>query len=113
MTAGLRATVTERLSLGVDGAWTTSKAGLDPLKLAAPGWAATHPAQAFDYSLSDGYSDSSVARSDVGLEGRYLIRPNFWMTGRYRYANLDDRDPYLFDTTGRIAYWSVSFGRAF
>lgn len=111
--SGIRSNPAERISVGVDAVWTSSRAGLDPLRLAAPDWAATHPAQSYDFSLTDGYSDLNVGRLDVTLDARYRLPNDFWLDGQFRHARSNDREIYLLDNSGRMNLWSFSVGRAF
>ena len=110
---GIRTRPSDSLSIGFDAVYVLSKAGLDPLALAAPEWVATHPAQSYDFSQTDSYSDQDLARLDLGVDARYLLGHGFWVDARYRRAELEDDDPYIVDITGQLDTWSLSVGRQF
>jgi len=109
----MRMTPVEALTLGLDLVYTLSKAGLDPLALAAPEWSATHPAQSYDFSRTHTYSDQDLAQLEVGLDARYRINQAFWVDARYRHAKLDDDDPYIVDIGGELNSVTLAVGHQF
>ncbi|MFZ2492574.1 MAG: hypothetical protein WA208_13935 [Thermoanaerobaculia bacterium] len=110
---GFKTTPMEALTLGFDAVYVLAETGLDPLALSAAAWAATHPAQAYDFSQTHTYSDQDLSRLDVGVDARYLLTNGFWVNAQYRHAKLDDNDPYIIDVTGRGDFVSVAVGRRF
>ena len=96
--AGLRFKPAERLSLGISGGYTQSDASIRPFDLSAPDFVATHPATAYDFSQSHLYSDLDITRVDAEADLTYAVAEKSWLSLRYRYADLQDDAPYLYDS---------------
>ena len=107
--AGLRFKPAERLSLGLSAGYTQSDAAIDQVDLSAPDFVATHPTTAFDFSESHLYSDLDVTRIDAEADAQYTISERAWLTLRYRWADLEDDAPYLYDTSGSFDLYSLAF----
>ncbi len=100
--AGVHFSPTERWDLGLDLTWSSSDGKIDPFDLPADDYVATHPSTMFDFSQTPEYSELDVSRWDVSLLANFHINKGFYIGGRYRYAKFDDKQPYLYDTTGSI-----------
>ncbi|MBI2214669.1 MAG: hypothetical protein HYU52_13570 [Acidobacteria bacterium] len=111
--AGINTNATEKLQLGFDIVYTNSDASLDEVGLNGESWVATHPAQIYDFSDMDTYSDLDLSRLEITASARYAFADRFWLNGYYRYADLDDDAPYLYDTTGSVDEYGLSVGRSF
>ncbi|MCE2571073.1 outer membrane protein [Motilimonas eburnea] len=55
---------------------------------------------------TEAFKDTTAPLPDVGLKGRYLITPNWALTGQaqYFYLSLDDLDGSLIDLNGGVEY---------
>jgi len=111
--AGLKFKPAERLSLGLSGGYTASDAAIRPFDLSAPDFVATHPATAFDFSQSHTYSDLDITRLDAEADVTYKVGEKSWLSLRYRYADLEDDAPYLYDTSGSFDLYTLAFGWTF
>ena len=111
--AGINSNATEKLQVGFDIVYTNSDASLDEVGLNGGTWVATHPAQLYDLSDMDTYSDLDQSRLEMTLNGRYAFAKQYWMSGYYRYADYQDDAPYLYDTTGGVDEIGLSVGRSF
>jgi hypothetical protein len=111
--AGLNTNATEKLQLGFDIVYTNSDAALDEVGLNGAEWVATHPAQLYDFSDTDTYSDLDISRLEMTLNARYALSESSWLNGYYRYADFQDDAPYLYDTTGSVDEYGLSVGTSF
>lgn len=59
------------------------------------------------------YSDLDVVNTEVDFGIRYDIRPDLWIQGLYAYRDYDDRDPYLWETSGRMNTYAIQIGFTF
>jgi len=111
--AGINTNATEKLRIGFDIVYTNSDAALDEVGISAPSWTATHPAQIYDFSDTDTYSDLDICRLEATLNAQYTFSERWWMSGYYRYADVTDDAPYLYDTSGSVDEIGLSVGRRF
>lgn len=111
--AGINTTATEKLQLGFDIVYTNSDASLDEVGLNGGKWVTTHPAQLYDFSDMDTYSDLDLSRLEMTASARYAFAERWWASGYYRYADFEDDTPYLYDTTGSVDEFGLSVGRSF
>ncbi len=103
----------DRLRVDLSGTWTQSDAAIDPFDLSAPDYVATHPPTAYDFSQSHLYSDLDVTRYDAQLAATYDLADRYWLSLQYRYAELEDDAPYLYDTSGSFQRYGAAFGLRF
>ncbi len=111
--AGVKLSPSDRFDLSLDATWTSSDGGMDPFSLAAPEYVATHPNTSFDFSQTHTYSDLDVTRFEAQLTARYHFNKSLWVNGAVRYADYSDDEPYLYDTSGSITFYSMAFGWRF
>ena len=111
--AGIHFTPSDGFSLDLDVVRTASDAALDPFALPAPEYVATHPPTIFDFSMSHTYSALDVERIDAQVGARYKFNQSLWINLRYRYADYEDNDPYMYDTSGSFDWISGSLGWRF
>ena len=111
--AGVRFDPTEHWELGLDLTWSSSDGKIDPFSLPAPDYVATHPSTMFDFSQTPEYSEIDISRIDLALLVNFHISKEFYVGGRYRYAKYDDKQPYLYDTTGSFNMLSAYLGWVF
>jgi len=104
----------EAFWLRLDLAWNESEASFGPFNMQrGEEFAANKPNQSFDFTRTFLNSDISTERIESSLQARYHFRADRWLSGGWRYIDFDDRAPYLFDGTGSVDYYSLSFGLSF
>lgn len=110
---GLNIRPNERLTLGLNVTWTQSEAELDPFDLPADDYVARTPTMTYDFSLSHTYSAIDVTRVDAEATARWKFNEKFWLYGAWRYADFSDDDPYMYDTSGSVDFYTLAFGWSF
>ena len=95
-----------RLRLGLDLAWNQADSTLDPFDFEVSP-SLLNPNQSYDFTNSASNSDLDLSRIEASLEGRYRLRERLWLTGRYRWIDLEDDAPYLSDATGTVSFASI------
>ena len=112
---GLKFKPATSLELGLDAAWTAADAALEPFEILVTDTynLEARPNQSYDFSLTSTYSDLDVSRLELGFSFRYDVGERFALQGGYRYLDLEDDAPYLYDTSGSIDLYSLGIGWAF
>jgi len=100
--------------LRLDLAWNNNEAAFGSFRMMrGEEFAATKPNQSYDFTQTYLNSDLDSTRIESKLEGRYLFKPDRWLSAAYRYIDFEDNAPYLFDGTGSVDYYSLAFGFSF
>jgi len=108
--AGLRFDLSKKAELGLNIAYTSSEAGLDPFDLPADDYVAITPATIYDFSDSHTYSALDVTRIDGDVDFTYKFSDGFWLRATYTYVDFVDDMPYMYDTTGAVQWGTVAVG---
>lgn len=111
--AGFWTMPAEVFELGLDLTYTVGDAGLEEIRISAPEWAATHPNQSYDFSETHTFSDLDLTRLDAELWGKMHFATKYWVRASYRYAEVEDDQPYISDYTGDASWYGLSIGREF
>ncbi len=99
--------------LGLNVTYTASEGGLDPFDLPADDYVAITPPMSYDFSKSHTYSNIDVDRLNFDAMLKYKINEDLWLRLWYQLADFDDKDPYLYDTTGMVQWATVTAGWSF
>jgi len=111
--AGFWTKPADTFELGLDLTYTLGEAGLEQLQISAPEWAASHPNQSFDFSQTHTFSDLDLTRLDAEVWGKVHFSTKYWVRASYRYAEVEDDQPYITDYTGDTSWYGLSVGRGF
>lgn len=111
--AGIKIRPAKTFDIGLDVAYTAAEGGLDQFDLPAEDYVATHPPTAFDFSQSHTYSDIDVDRLNLDVMLKYKFTADLWLRLWYRFADYSDNEPYLYDTSGRVQWATLSAGWSF
>ena len=104
----------ESLTLKLDLALNHAQASLASFRFpAGEEFAALRPNQNFDFSLTHTYSDLDTRFIEAGIEARYDVRQDLYLTVGYRHLDFDDNAPYLGDDSGTVEFVSLGVGWAF
>lgn len=105
---------TESFKWGVNLAWNSATAGLDPFRmLRGEQWSASKPNQWFNFTETHNYSDLDTERWVGKIFGQYYFNPEFWLWFGYTYQDFSDNAPYLYDTTGSADTFGARLGWSF
>jgi hypothetical protein len=99
--------------LGVDLVYTVGDASMDQIMISAPEWAAKYPNQSWDFTQTHTFSDLDLTRIDAELWGKMHFATKYWLRASYRYAEVEDDQPYITDSTGDASWYGLSVGREF
>ena len=104
----------ESLTVKLDLAFNHAQAELDMFRFpAGEAFAAARPHQSFDFSLANTNSDLDTRFVEAGIEARYDVRQDLYLTAGYRHLDFDDNAPYLGDDSGTLELVSLGVGWAF
>ncbi len=76
-------------------------------------FAAARPNQSFDFSLTNTNSDLDTSFLEAGIQARYDVKEEIYLTAGYRYLDFDDNAPYLGDDSGSVEFVNFGVGWAF
>ena len=76
-------------------------------------FAAARPHQSFDFSQTHLSSDLDSRFTEAGIEARYKVREDMYLTAGYRHLDFDDNAPYLGDDSGTVEFVNLGVGWAF
>ncbi len=110
---GLHIRPVENLTLGLNLTWTQSDAKIDPFDLHANDYVARTPTMTYDFALSNTYSSLDMTRVDAEIDAKWKLNDSFWMYATWRYADFQDDDPYMYDTTGSVDFYTFAIGWSF
>lgn len=111
---GLKFKVTEIFKFGFDLAYVNSTAGMSQFRFTkAEDWAAPKPMQNYDMSKVHTYSDLDTTRLESDLWAKVTIFKSAFLYGDWRYVDYTDDAPYLYDTSGKISWYTLSLGWSF
>ena len=103
-----------RLDFGLNLVWSQADAGFSSFPLFAPAtYLAGKPNQSYDFSNAASYSDLDLTRIEAGLTARYELSGKMWLSGQYRYVDLQDDAPYIEDESGTVEYVTLGLGFRF
>jgi hypothetical protein len=111
--AGVKIHPGERWDLGFNLGYTASEGGLDPFDLPADDYVAITPPMSYDFSNSHNNSTIDVERFNLDAMFKYKFTDDIWMRLWYKLVDFDDKDPYLYDTTGAVQWATVTAGWSF
>ena len=105
----------EAFEIGIDAVYSSSAGALEQYTFAdvPPDFLASKPNQSYDFSHSHTYSDLDVTRLELAISFRYAVSEMMSVRGGYRYIDLEDDAPYLYDTTGSVDFYSLGLAWSF
>ena len=80
---------------------------------AGEAFSAARPNQSYDFSLTNTYSDLDTKFLEAGIQARYDVKEELYLTAGYRYLDFDDNAPYLGDDSGTVEFVNFGVGWAF
>jgi hypothetical protein len=111
---GLKFKVTEAFKIGFDLAYVNATAGMSQFRFTkAEEWAAPKPMQNYDMSKVHTYSDLDTTRFESDLWAKFGFGKSLFLYGDWRYVDYADDAPYLYDTSGKISWYTLSLGWSF
>ena len=109
--AGFKVKPTDPLEIGIDLAWNTAEAAMDPFRfLEGELFAAEKPFQSYDFSQTYSHSDLDTTFLEAALEGSYRFNDRMYLSLGYRYLDYQDDAPYLYDTSGSVQFYRLGLG---
>jgi hypothetical protein len=111
--AGIKIHPGEKWDLGFDVGYTAAEGGLDPFDLPADDYVAITPPMSYDFSNSHTYSTIDIERINFDATLKYSVTDSLWFRLWYKLVDFDDKDPYLYDTTGQVQWATITAGMSF
>jgi hypothetical protein len=111
--AGIKIHPQDSWAVGFNLGYTESEAGLSPFELPADDYVAITPPMSYDFSNTHTYSNIDVRRFNFDAMFKFKFTEDVWMRLWYKITDFEDLDPYLFDTTGRVQWATISAGWSF
>jgi hypothetical protein len=111
--AGIKIHPGESWDIGLNVGYTAAEGGMDPFDLPADDYVAITPPMSYDFSKTHTYSNIDVERFNFDTMFKYTFENDVWLRLWYKLVDFDDKDPYLYDTTGRVQWATVSAGYSF
>jgi len=111
--AGIKIRPSDKWDLGFNAAYTEAEGGLDPFDLPADDYVAITPSMSYDFSKSNTYSTIDIERFNFDAMAKYSFSDNLWLRLWYKLVDFDDKDPYLYDTTGTVQWATITAGMSF
>ena len=71
------------------------------------------PNQSFDFTQTWTNSDLDTTFIEAGIQARYKVKEELYLTAGYRYLDFDDNAPYLGDDSGTVEFVNLGVGWAF
>ena len=114
LSAGLTYRASQRFELAIDGVWNDADAALEDFDFDVPAdFLARNPNMSFDFSRTALNSDHDVSRLELGVHGRFEVKEPIGIVAGYRYLDFDDEAPYLYDTSGKVSFYSLGLAWTF
>ena len=114
LVGGIRFKPAEPLTLKLNMAWNEAQASFASFRFPdGEAFAAARPNQSFDFSQTFTYSDLDTTFLEAGVQARYELRQELYLTAGYRYLDFDDNAPYLGDDSGSVEFVNFGVGWAF
>lgn len=113
LSGGFNLRPSDRLSLGVQLAYVTSTASIDPFDLSNPEFTERVPLLGLDFSRTPSFSDIDTDSVDARVEARLRLSDRVQVRGLYRWVDYDDDAPVLYDTSGRSSIFAISLRYGF
>lgn len=111
---GIRFKPSEPLTLKLDVALNDASASFASFRFPdGEAFAAARPNQSFDFSQTHANSDLDTKFLEAGIQARYDVKEEVYLTAGYRYLDFDDNAPYLGDDSGTLEFVNFGVGWAF
>jgi hypothetical protein len=111
--AGIKIHPGEKWDLGFDVGYTAAEGGLDPFDLPADDYVAITPPMSYDFSNTHTYSTIDIERINFDATLKYSVTDSLWFRLWYKLVDFDDKDPYIYDTTGQVQWATITAGMSF
>lgn len=113
LSGGVNVRPSDRLALGVQLAYVSSAASIDPFDLSRPEYTERFPLIALDFSQTHTYSDIDTDNTEARVDARLRVSDRVWVQGLYRWVDYNDDAPLLYDTSGRNQIFAISLRYGF
>ncbi len=111
---GLKMDATDALKFGLNIAWNTSDAAMDPFRMArGEQWSAAKPNQWFNFTQTYQWSDLDYERVYGTIWGQFSINESLFLWGGYTYQDFSDNAPYVADLNGNADTFAARVGYSF
>ena len=114
LTAGFAYKPSDKVEIGVDGVWNDADAAIEAFDFTVPAeFLAANVNMSYDFTSTYLNSDLDVSRFELGVHGRFDVADKVGIIAGYRYLDLEDDAPYLYDTSGSVSLYSLGVGWIF
>ncbi len=113
--AGLTIKPSEALEIGFDAVYSNADGSLEQFTFdgVPADFLANRPNQSYDFTHAHTYSDLDVTRLELALTFNYAFNETMSLWGGYRYIDLEDDAPYLYEVTGSVDFYSLGLAWGF
>jgi len=106
--AGVTIKPTKQLGFGLSLALADAEAALAPFAIDGGEYVATHPTVNYDFSQTHTYSALDTSRVEAHASVKYKFSDSFKLRLKYHYIDYEDKQPYLYDTSGTLDYFAAA-----